>query len=218
VFSESFTERPSVVLLFQRTHFSLWYQAMEFVSHVLPATNGQATSNESIDTLSEKRTSNSSVKSLAQLKTIPKNPENSATVSLNLPTSTAEDISVTLMSTKILEIIFDYALNKFDDCRDRLDAGRPKFISVLNKFIKEGARIDMSLPAFPFKSANKVYKVLGFLPDKAEEIALARLDNMCRRIEEIYTPGAKVVLISDGLVYNGLLCKHLPLLFADSSC
>ncbi|EHK96069.1 putative Spore wall maturation protein DIT1 [Glarea lozoyensis 74030] len=109
------------------------------------------------------------------------------------------------MSTTILEMIFDYALNKFDDCRDRLEAGRPKFISVLNKFVKEGARIEMSLPAFPFKSANKVYKVLGFLPDKAEEIALARLDNMCRRIEEIYIPGAKVVLISDGLVYNDLL-------------
>jgi pyoverdine/dityrosine biosynthesis protein Dit1 len=62
----------------------------------------------------------------------------------------------------------------------------------------------MCLPAFPFKSANKVYKVFGFLPDKAEEIALARLHDMCRRIEEIYSPGAQLVIVSDGLVYNGL--------------
>ena len=61
----------------------------------------------------------------------------------------------------------------------------------------------MCLPAFPFKSANKVYKAFGFLPDKAEEIALARLHAMCKRIEEIYAPGACVTIISDGLVYNG---------------
>jgi len=115
-----------------------------------------------------------------------------------------EKDTITLMSTRILEIIFDYALNKFDDCRDRLEAGRPRFIEVLNGFVKAGARVDMSLPAFPFKSANKVYKALGFLPDKAEELSLERLHNMCRRIQEIYEPGAQIVIISDGLVYNGL--------------
>lgn len=112
--------------------------------------------------------------------------------------------TITLMSTRILEVVFDYALNKFDDTRDRLEAGRPRFIEVLNKFVRAGAQIDMSLPAFPFKSANKVYKALGFLPDKAEEVSLERLQNMCKRIEEFYKPGAKVVIISDGLVYNGL--------------
>ena len=120
------------------------------------------------------------------------------------PAVSQEKENITLMSTRILEIIFDYALNKFDDCRDRLEAGRPRFIEVLNAFVGAQARIDMALPAFPFKSANKVYKALGSLPDKAEEIALARLHNMCRRIEEIYEPGAKVVIVSDGLVYNGL--------------
>lgn len=120
------------------------------------------------------------------------------------PDFSEEKKDITLISTRILEIIFDYALNKFDDCRDRLEAGRPRFTEVLNAFIRTQARIDMALPAFPFKSANKVYKALGFLPDKAEEIALTRLHSMCRRIEEIYEPGAKVFIISDGLVYNGL--------------
>ncbi|KAL5443710.1 hypothetical protein PMIN06_008623 [Paraphaeosphaeria minitans] len=119
--------------------------------------------------------------------------------------ATDEEDNVSLTSTKILEIIFDYALNKFDDYRERLEAGRPRFIEVLNEFVKVGSRIDMALPAFPFKSANKVYKALGFLPDKAEELALSRLHNMCRRIKEIYAPGANVVIISDGLVYNDLL-------------
>lgn len=127
----------------------------------------------------------------------------SNTMSKTFGNAINENDTISLMSTKILEIIFDYALNKFDDSRERLEAGRPRFIEVLNEFVKAGSQIDMALPAFPFKSANKVYKALGFLPDKAEELALSRLHNMCRRIEEIYAPGANVVIISDGLVYNG---------------
>jgi hypothetical protein len=187
---------------------------MDFFPDVCPDTNAQVLSNESTPTLYESEPHSSSLESLAQLNATPKISESIANKVLDLQTSEEEDISIALMSTHILEIIFDYALNKFDDCRDRLEVGRPKFIAVLNKFVRAGVRIDMCLPAFPFKSANKVYKVFGFLPDKAEEIALARLHDMCRRIEEIYGPGAKVILVSDGLVYNGLFhnINHLLLL------
>ncbi|KIM94082.1 hypothetical protein OIDMADRAFT_35134 [Oidiodendron maius Zn] len=116
------------------------------------------------------------------------------------------DVSIEETANKILEIILDYALNKFDDTKDQLNAGRPKFLSVIGEFILAGTRVEMCLPAFPFKSANKVYKVFGILPDKAEEIALDRLNTMCLRIGEIYQPGAKCTIISDGLVYNDLLC------------
>lgn len=109
------------------------------------------------------------------------------------------------MSTRILDIIFDYTLDKFTDTQSRLNLGRPKFLAVIDRFVEKGARIDMCLPAFPFKSANKEYKVLGILPDKAEELALGRLNTMCLRIGQIYAPGAKVVIISDGLTYNGKL-------------
>lgn len=51
----------------------------------------------------------------------------------------------------------------------------------------------------------QVYKVLGILPDKAEELALERLNSMCLRIGQIYPPGATLTIISDGLVYNDLL-------------
>ena len=180
---------------------------MDSVQDVRPSTNGQVLSSESTPTLYENETSNSSLESLAQLDMSTKTSEGLVNEVSNLQACEEEDISIALMSTNILEIIFDYALNKFDDSRDRLEAGRPKFITVLNKFVRAGVRIDMCLPAFPFKSANKVYKAFGFLPDKAEEIALARLHDMCRRIEEIYAPGANVVIISDGLVYNGLFHK-----------
>lgn len=107
------------------------------------------------------------------------------------------------VSERILDIIFDYALNKFDDSKDRLAAGAANFLSVIDKFVAAGTRVEACLPAFPFKSANKVYKVLGTLPDKAEELALERLNAMCVRIREVYTPGAQVTIISDGITYNG---------------
>jgi hypothetical protein len=180
---------------------------MKAVPDIPPVANGQVVSNQSIPSLYEQESSNSSLESLTQPHPIQK--MNAGEVS-SIQASEVEDVSITGMSTDILEIVFDYALNKFDDCKDRLEAGRPKFIAVLNNFVKARTRIDMALPAFPFKSANKAYKALGFLPDKAEEIALARLHNMCKRIEEIYEPGSSVVIISDGLVYNGVFHDFNP--------
>ncbi|KAF5250788.1 hypothetical protein FANTH_4060 [Fusarium anthophilum] len=83
------------------------------------------------------------------------------------------------ISARILAIIFDYALDKFDDSRERLALGMVNFLSTINNFVMAEEPVDMCLPGFPFKSANKINKVLGFLPDKAEELALQRLDTMC---------------------------------------
>ena len=107
-------------------------------------------------------------------------------------------------SDKVLDIILEYALDKFNDSMEQFAAGRPTFLSVIDRFVKAGTQVEMCLPAFPFKSANKVHKVFGVLPDKAEELALARLNTMCIRIGDVYPPGAKLTIISDGLVYNGL--------------
>jgi pyoverdine/dityrosine biosynthesis protein Dit1 len=111
-------------------------------------------------------------------------------------------------SNKILDIIYEHALNKFDDSRERLAAGTAKFLSVIDRFVLAGERVEACLPAFPFKSANKVYKVLGSLPDKAEELALQRLNFMCARIKDVYEPGARITIISDGITYNGTLNHH----------
>jgi hypothetical protein len=107
------------------------------------------------------------------------------------------------VSNDILDIMHEHALNKFDDSKERLAAGREHLLSTIDAFVQAGERVEACLPAFPFKSANKVYKVLGTLPDKAEELALERLHNMCVRIKQVYKPGARVTIISDGITYNG---------------
>ena len=116
----------------------------------------------------------------------------------------ADNDDIRKTSRLILDIIFEYALNKFDDSKDRLEAGADHFLDVIDRFVAEGKRVDSCLPSFPFKSANKVYKVLGTLPDMAEQLALERLNTMCARIRDIYPPGAQVTIISDGITYNGV--------------
>lgn len=130
----------------------------------------------------------------------------SSTDSLATGQMAADAESQTQTSRLILDIIFEYALNKFDDSRERLEGGSTRFLAVIARFVAAGTRVEACLPAFPFKSANRVYKVLGTLPDKAEELALERLNDMCRRIQEVYPPGARVTIISDGITYNGRLC------------
>lgn len=61
--------------------------------------------------------------------------------------------------------------------------------------------ITFVLPAFPGKSPNPA-KVLGTRPDMAERQSLTFLDSLTRRISAIYPPGARIVLCSDGRVFN----------------
>jgi pyoverdine/dityrosine biosynthesis protein Dit1 len=122
----------------------------------------------------------------------------------NSSTNSSQDHdAVRGISRLILDIILDYALNKFDHAQDRLDGLADNLLPAIDLFVAAGTRVEACLPAFPFKSANKVYKVLGSLPDKAEELALDRLNTMCMRVREVYSPGLQVTIISDGITYNG---------------
>lgn len=127
----------------------------------------------------------------------------------NTPPSTDDGIPKHLrtdaMETaqRILDVILRYKSPLPKGAEDRSDEGTLKFLGLVYRAVKVNKRIRMVLPAFPFKSPNSEVKVLGTLPDKAEEVALAHLDGLCAAIEDIYTPGAILTIVSDGLVYNG---------------
>ncbi len=67
-----------------------------------------------------------------------------------------------------------------------------------------GLPVTFVLPAFPGKSPN-LNKVLGPLPDMAEKRALAFLQQLCDRIQRYYSPGARVILCSDGRVFSDVI-------------
>lgn len=104
-------------------------------------------------------------------------------------------------ASKILAVISRYRLSHKPTPKS--DEGDLKFLAQIYSKVKAGRLINMCLPAFPFKSPNSTTKVLGHLPDKAEEVALAHLNGLCNAIKNIYPAGSELTIISDGLVYNG---------------
>jgi pyoverdine/dityrosine biosynthesis protein Dit1/AcrR family transcriptional regulator len=87
-----------------------------------------------------------------------------------------------------------------EPCPQCLALHRPRVEACL----AAGEPLHLVLPAFPAKSAN-VRKVTGALPDLGEELALRFLQERCDAIREIYSPGARLTICSDGRVFNDLV-------------
>ncbi|PYI01900.1 pyoverdine/dityrosine biosynthesis protein [Aspergillus sclerotiicarbonarius CBS 121057] len=108
-------------------------------------------------------------------------------------------------ASELLGIINRYRTPLPTGERDRSDEGNFKFLSIIYGKVRTQEPIQMILPAFPFKSPNQKNKTLGCLPDKGEDLSIAHLNGLCAAIGEIYKPGAKLTIASDGLVYNDIL-------------
>lgn len=76
----------------------------------------------------------------------------------------------------------------------------PNIVSAIEK----NHPIHFVLPAFPGKSPN-TNKVLGHLPDLAEKLALRFLGKLCEEIKRYYLPGIKIIICSDGRVFNDVI-------------
>ncbi len=122
------------------------------------------------------------------------------TDSLNTPNELDEAHLQTAL--KILRVISRYQL-LHEGSHPKTFSNDSKFVQQIYSKVAASEPVLMCLPAFPFKSPNTSRKVLGYLPDKAEEFALAHLNGMCNAIKDVYEFGAKLMIISDGLVYNG---------------
>ncbi|MBL8912483.1 MAG: L-tyrosine/L-tryptophan isonitrile synthase family protein [Archangium sp.] len=70
--------------------------------------------------------------------------------------------------------------------------------------VRAGQPLELVLPAFPAKAPNEK-KVLGALPDLAEERALERLSELLDELSGVYAPGARLTICSDGHVFSDLV-------------
>lgn len=70
--------------------------------------------------------------------------------------------------------------------------------------IAEQRVLTLILPAFPAKSANR-QKTLSEKPDRGEIIGLTNLNQLCQNMQEIYPVGVKLIICSDGRVFNDLV-------------
>ncbi|KAL2158727.1 hypothetical protein VTH06DRAFT_4209 [Thermothelomyces fergusii] len=83
--------------------------------------------------------------------------------------------------------------------------GKPLFLGKVMSQLERGQAIHLILPAFPWKSINRVEKVTGILPDFGEELALYRLNQMCEDIRQVYPLGGEVHIATDGLVFDDVV-------------
>lgn len=82
--------------------------------------------------------------------------------------------------------------------------GMKAFKNKLARFIISNQAIAMVLPAFPFKNSDRNNKVIGILPDMGEALALTNLNAFAIEVSKTYPPGCKILVISDGRVFNDL--------------
>ena len=120
---------------------------------------------------------------------------------IKIPLQSQPEKPGTLVAVHILDILERYGHNTTSSKQTWL--GKLDFLPAIQKYVDTGTPVRMILPAFPFKSPNKVEKVMGALPDLGEELALAHLNGLCTTITELYQPGAEITILSDGLVYSG---------------
>lgn len=120
---------------------------------------------------------------------------------LHAPTSVTGSIVRTCR--EILAVLLPYRRGG-----EAMDNGDPASfgpqLEQLTGFVSAGKPILFTLPAFPCKSPNPA-KVLSHLPDEGERRALRFLDDLCAEVEHIYTPGARILICSDGHIFGDLI-------------
>lgn len=101
--------------------------------------------------------------------------------------------------TQISEILKEYSFH----LEEVFVSEVPLFKRIATR-MREEQELVFLLPAFPAKSPSPS-KTLGQLPDLGEVLALQNLQRLCDRISKIYSPGAKIIICSDGRVFSDVV-------------
>lgn len=125
----------------------------------------------------------------------------SSTLTLN----PAEPATGTDAATRILGLLLPYHRTTGAATPDT--GAHPEQLRQIRQFTRASEPVVLTLPGFPCKSPNPA-KVLGHLPDEGERLSLGFLDRLCARIGEVYEPGARMLICSDGHIFGDLI--HVP--------
>jgi pyoverdine/dityrosine biosynthesis protein Dit1 len=109
------------------------------------------------------------------------------------------------IAREILRLVLRYQRpSKSSGCRPPCERCLSYHHARVARYVEQGRPVELVLPAFPGKSPNR-HKVLGTLPDMAEWLSLEFLQRLSCWIAEIYSPGARIVICSDGRVFSDLV-------------
>lgn len=98
----------------------------------------------------------------------------------------------------------------------RFDDNKELFRPIVERQIADGAPLQFVLPSFPFKHNNPV-KVGRRSADMAEVLCLSNLYEACLALAHVYEPGARFVIICDGLVYREMfgITRHEAMTYRE---
>lgn len=103
-------------------------------------------------------------------------------------------------------------LNAFTEFRmqplatDEYEAkGKQVLREKLTVFVEQNKEIKFSMLGFPFKSPNTRDKVIGIVPDMAEQATMEQFDRFAKVVQELYSPGIKLNIVSDGLAFSDVM-------------
>jgi len=80
----------------------------------------------------------------------------------------------------------------------QLGACLPDLLRPIDRCVKAGKPVQLTLMAFPFKTPNPAKVGCRQLPDLAELAALTRLHQLNVKVKSIYPPGLEIHIIHDG--------------------
>lgn len=105
---------------------------------------------------------------------------------------------------RILQVFesFRMAPLSIDEYENR---GKDVLRGKLSPFVSSNTPIKFSIMGFPMKSPNNRDKVIGKLPDLAEEITIGTFKEFNNQVKQIYAPGIDLAVVSDGLIFNDVM-------------
>lgn len=104
----------------------------------------------------------------------------------------------------ILEIFEKFRMTPMKDDQYEL-VGKPLLYEKMLWFVSRNLPISFVMLGFPMKSKNDRDKVLGTLPDMAEQVAFENFAKFNQLIQFLYPPGINMTIVSDGFIFNDVL-------------
>ena len=83
--------------------------------------------------------------------------------------------------------------------------GKAVLREKISPFVAANKTIKFSIMGFPMKSPNTRDKVLGTLPDLAEEATLENFAIFAQAVKAVYSPGIEIAVVSDGLAFSDVM-------------
>lgn len=83
--------------------------------------------------------------------------------------------------------------------------GKSVFVDKIHNYVKNNRTIEFVMLGFPFKSTNTRDKVISNVPDLGEKMSIDTFKSFTSEINAIYATGAKISIMSDGLIFNDVL-------------